>query len=73
MYAAACFITYATFVLYWYMVYEGNLIPALLLPSSWFIWQQNGAAKAGVKHAVSTHGTSTWHARNLHQHAGEAE
>lgn len=32
MYAAACFITYATFVLYWYMVYEGNLIPALLLP-----------------------------------------
>ena len=32
MYAAACFITYATFVLYWDMVYEGFLIPALLLP-----------------------------------------
>lgn len=32
LYAVACFITYATFVLYWTMVYEGNLIPALLLP-----------------------------------------
>ncbi|WP_368867421.1 carboxylate transporter [Rothia mucilaginosa] len=56
LYAVACFITYATFVLYWYMVYEGNLIPALLLPFVVVCW----AAGWGRRGWREARGFNSW-------------
>lgn len=53
LYVGACFVTYATFALYWFIVDEGSLLNALILPFLMVYLGARWAAEAGAKHADS--------------------